>query len=268
MTPEVSDSLKRLDTFPKLLLDLVENKPDRTAIREKDYGIWQSWTWSEVEVEVQALACGLASFGFERGDKIAIVGDNRPRLYWAMLATQALGGVPVPLYQDSIADEMQYVIEHAEVRFAMLENQEAGRQGSLGQGAVPKTRDADLLRTARSPSLSTAIPVRHRRSPGTRPAIPYRQSGLQFAGDRRRPRRRPFRHSLYLGHHRPAQGRHVEQCKHHSDRAQRQCGRAYSRRRGDSRLSAHGVGRRPFLFICTGIARRLHGQLSGKRVGL
>ena len=124
MTPEVSDSLKRLDTFPKLLLDLVENKPDRTAIREKDYGIWQSWTWSEVEVEVQALACGLASFGFERGDKIAIVGDNRPRLYWAMLATQALGGVPVPLYQDSIADEMQYVIEHAEVRFAMLENQE------------------------------------------------------------------------------------------------------------------------------------------------
>ena len=124
MTPEVGDALKRLDTFPKVLLDLVEKRPDGVAIREKDYGIWQSWIWREVAEEVRALACGLASFGLERGDKVAIVGDNRPRLYWAMLATQALGGVPVPLYQDSIADEMQYVIEHAEVRFAILEDQE------------------------------------------------------------------------------------------------------------------------------------------------
>ena len=124
MTSEVGDALKRLDTFPKVLLDLVEKRPDGVAIREKDYGIWQSWIWREVAEEVRALACGLASFGLERGDKVAIVGDNRPRLYWAMLATQALGGVPVPLYQDSIADEMQYVIEHAEVRFAILEDQE------------------------------------------------------------------------------------------------------------------------------------------------
>ena len=124
MTSEVGDALKCLDTFPKVLLDLVEKRPDGVAIREKDYGIWQSWIWREVAEEVRALACGLASFGLERGDKVAIVGDNRPRLYWAMLATQALGGVPVPLYQDSIADEMQYVIEHAEVRFAILEDQE------------------------------------------------------------------------------------------------------------------------------------------------
>ncbi|MCE2491144.1 MAG: AMP-binding protein [Alphaproteobacteria bacterium] len=124
MTPEVGDALKRLDTFPKVLLDLVGKRPDGVAIREKDYGIWQSWIWREVAEEVRALACGLASFGLERGDKVAIVGDNRPRLYWAMLATQALGGVPVPLYQDSIADEMQYVVEHAEARFAILEDQE------------------------------------------------------------------------------------------------------------------------------------------------
>ena len=124
MTPEVGEALKRLDTFPKVLLDLVEKQPNGVAIREKDYGIWQSWIWSEVAEEVRALACGLASFGLGRGDKVAIVGDNRPRLYWAMLATQALGGVPVPLFQDSIADEMQYVIEHAEVRFAILEDQE------------------------------------------------------------------------------------------------------------------------------------------------
>ena len=124
MTPEAGEAPKHLDTFPKVLLDLAERRPDGVAIREKDYGIWQSWTWKEVADEVRAFAGGLAGFGFERGDKVAIVGDNRPRLYWAMLATQALGGVPVPLYQDSIADEMQYVIDHAGVRFAVLENQE------------------------------------------------------------------------------------------------------------------------------------------------
>ena len=124
MTPEAGEAPRHLDTFPKVLLDLAERRPDGVAIREKDYGIWQSWTWKEVADEVRAFAGGLAGFGFERGDKVAIVGDNRPRLYWAMLATQALGGVPVPLYQDSIADEMQYVIDHAGVRFAVLENQE------------------------------------------------------------------------------------------------------------------------------------------------
>src|SRR6185312_6467051 len=81
-----------LDTFPKLLLHHAARRGGRPANREKDYGIWQSWSWAEVEREVAALACGLASLGFRRGDKLAIIGDNRPRLYWAMTAAQALGG--------------------------------------------------------------------------------------------------------------------------------------------------------------------------------
>jgi len=74
--------------------------------------------------EIRTFACGLAAYGLQRGDKVAIVGDNRPQLYWAMMATQCLGGVPVPLYQDAVADEMQFVLDHAEARFAVVEDQE------------------------------------------------------------------------------------------------------------------------------------------------
>jgi acyl-CoA synthetase (AMP-forming)/AMP-acid ligase II len=74
--------------------------------------------------EVEALACGLAAIGFRRGDKLAIIGDNQPRLYWAIAATQALGGVPVPIYQDAIAEEMAFVLDSAEVGFAVAEDQE------------------------------------------------------------------------------------------------------------------------------------------------
>ena len=113
-----------LDTFPKLVLKNVERFPDKVAIREKDYGIWQSYTWRQYLEQSRLIALGLAALGFARGDKTAIVGDNRPQLYWAMLATQTLGGVPVPLYQDSIEQEMEYIVDHAEVRFAVVEDQE------------------------------------------------------------------------------------------------------------------------------------------------
>ena len=117
-------TLSAPDTFPKLLLEQARVRPQRPANREKDYGIWQSWTWAEVAAEAEALACGVAAMGFRRGDRLAIIGDNRPRLYWAIAATQALGGVPVPIYQDSIADEMAFVLDHAEIRFAVAEDQE------------------------------------------------------------------------------------------------------------------------------------------------
>jgi long-chain acyl-CoA synthetase len=113
-----------LDTFAKLLIDHARRRGDRTAIREKDYGIWQSWTWAQVLDEVRSLACGLAAYGLERGDKIAIIGDNRPRLYWGMVASQTLGAIPVPVYQDSAAQEMAFVLNHADVRFALAEDQE------------------------------------------------------------------------------------------------------------------------------------------------
>ena len=113
-----------LDTFPKLLASHVKLRPTRDAIREKDLGIWQSWTWAEAAAEIRALACGLATLGLKRGDKIAIIGDNRPRLYWGMTAAQALGAVPVPLYQDAVADEMAYVLDNADVKIALVEDQE------------------------------------------------------------------------------------------------------------------------------------------------
>ena len=113
-----------LDTFPKLLEHHAAKRPGRPAIREKDFGIWQTHTWGQVAEEVRNLAAGLISLGVQRGDKVAIVGDNRPRLYWTMTAAQAIGAVPVPLYQDSVAEEMAYVVEHAEARFAVVEDQE------------------------------------------------------------------------------------------------------------------------------------------------
>ena len=91
-----------MDTFPKLALDNARRLPAKIAIREKGYGIWQAYSWSRYAEETRDIALGLAAIGFARGDKTAVVGDNRPELYWAMLATQALGGIPVPLYQDSI----------------------------------------------------------------------------------------------------------------------------------------------------------------------
>lgn len=113
-----------VDTFPKVLLNNAKVLRDRPAIREKEYGIWQAWSWLEVLDEVQAFALGLKEIGIKRGDKIAIVGDNCPRLYWSMVAIQSLGGVPVPVYQDSVAEEMSYVLNHAEVVGAVVQNQE------------------------------------------------------------------------------------------------------------------------------------------------
>ena len=115
---------KGLDTVPKLLLRNAEHHRDRPGMRVKDLGIWQSWTWREMHDNVRAFAIGLRKLGLERGDTVAIVGSNRPRLYWTFAAVQSLGGIPVPVYQDSVADEMAYVLEHAEVKFAVVEDQE------------------------------------------------------------------------------------------------------------------------------------------------
>ena len=112
------------DTFPRLLMYHAHWRDKHPALREKDLGIWQTWTWAQVAAEVRKLAAGLHASGFKRGDHLAIVGENRPRLYFAMMATQCLGGVPVPMYQDAIAGEMVYVFHNAEIRFAIVEDQE------------------------------------------------------------------------------------------------------------------------------------------------
>jgi long-chain acyl-CoA synthetase len=112
------------DTFPKLLIRNARLYGARPAMRHKDLGIWQSWTWSETLDIVRAFAVGLHRLGVKRGETIAIVGGNRPKLYWSVMAAQMLGAIPVPVYADAVADELAFVLAHADVRFAAVEDQE------------------------------------------------------------------------------------------------------------------------------------------------
>jgi long-chain acyl-CoA synthetase len=111
-------------TFPALVLHHAKVRGARPAMREKDLGIWQTMTWADVALHVRALGNGLAALGVRPGEHVAIVGENRPRLYLSMMAAQAIGAIPVPLYQDAVAQEMLYVLQDAEVRVAVVEDQE------------------------------------------------------------------------------------------------------------------------------------------------
>src|SRR5271165_3873274 len=111
-------------TLPGLLRRNARDFGDRPAIREKDLGVWQTWCWRDYFAHVRDFAAGLAAEGFARGDRLAVIGDNRPRLYAAQLAAHALGGIAVPVYQDSIARELAYVLEHAGVSIVVAEDQE------------------------------------------------------------------------------------------------------------------------------------------------
>jgi long-chain acyl-CoA synthetase len=111
-------------TFPRLLLQHAAQRPAAAAMREKEYGIWQTFTWAELAQLVRHLACGLHQAGLRRGEHMVVVGANRPRLYATMLAAQSLGAIPVPLYQDAVAAECVFPITNAEVRFAVVEDQE------------------------------------------------------------------------------------------------------------------------------------------------
>src|SRR5690606_13969870 len=97
---------------------------DRPALREKDLGIWQTRTWRDVATEVRVVAAGMAALGIVRDQHIAVIGENRPRLYIAMMAAQALGAIPVPLYQYAVAQEIVYVMQDSEIARAVVENQE------------------------------------------------------------------------------------------------------------------------------------------------
>jgi long-chain acyl-CoA synthetase len=121
---ELSFARSMSDTLPKVLLQNAEIFAKRPAIRLKDLGIWQTWTWEQALEEVRAFALGLGALGVRRGDTMAIVGDNRPRLYWSMMAAQSLGAIPVPMYQDAVAQELAYVLAHSEAKLAVAQNQE------------------------------------------------------------------------------------------------------------------------------------------------
>ncbi|WP_428927951.1 AMP-binding protein [Marinibacterium sp. SX1] len=119
-----SGSRSELVSIPALLERNAAVMADRPAYREKEFGIWQSWSWGQTADEVEALALGLVNLGVNEGDFIAIIGRNRPYLYWAMVAAQMVGAVPVPLYQDAVAEEMAYVLGHCGARFVIAGDQE------------------------------------------------------------------------------------------------------------------------------------------------
>ena len=120
-SPAISDELS---SIPRLLARNVAKFGGKPAYREKEYGIWQSWTWAEAADEIEALALGFLDIGLDPGDHVAIIGRNRPQFYWTMVAAQMAGGVPVPVYQDSVAEEIAYVLDHCGARVAVVEDQE------------------------------------------------------------------------------------------------------------------------------------------------
>ena len=195
-----------LDTFPKLLMHHAHVRGARPAIREKDLGIWQTWTWKRFADEVRALACGLHAEGLRaRRAHVALVSDNRPRLYAAMCAIQCLGGVPVPLYQDAVADEMVFPIQNAEITLAFAEDQEQV--------------DKLLEILPRCPTLERIYyddprGLRHYKQPQLVSYDDLLAAGSKLdatsvvdARDRQGQRQRCRRHVLHLGHHRRAEGR-------------------------------------------------------------
>ncbi|WP_296426179.1 AMP-binding protein [Yoonia sp.] len=111
-------------SVPALLLRNVGQFGSKPAYREKEFGIWQTWSWAEAADEIEAMALGLLALGIERGDHVAVIGRNRPALYWSMVAAQKVGAIPVPLYQDAVAEEMSYVLEHCGARFIIAGDQE------------------------------------------------------------------------------------------------------------------------------------------------
>ncbi|MFN3349989.1 AMP-dependent synthetase/ligase [Pseudorhodoplanes sp.] len=135
-----NDASVAADTFPKLLLHHARVRGERPALRHKDLGIWQTWTWADVLREVRAIALGLSKLGVKRGDTVAIAGNNRPRLYETILAAQALGAIPVPVYADAVATEMAYVLDHADVAVAVVQDQEQVDKILSVQEQLPKLR--------------------------------------------------------------------------------------------------------------------------------
>ena len=131
---------ERLDTFPRLVLHHAAERGRNIAMRHKDLGLWQAWSWSELASNMRGYAAGLSLIGVKRGEAVAIIGSNRPKLYWTFLAVQALGAVPVPMYADAIADELGYVLDDAGCVVAVVEDQEQVDKVLSLRARTPKLR--------------------------------------------------------------------------------------------------------------------------------
>jgi long-chain acyl-CoA synthetase len=194
-------------TFPQLLLAHAAARPDAPALREKDLGIWQAISWRQLREDVEAIAAGLFAEGFGRGQHLALVGENRPRLYAAMVAAQAIGGIPVPLYQDAVANELIYVFQNAEIAYALVEDQEqTDKMLEVAQSHPLLKRivydDPRGMRNYRQPALmSIESLIAHGHE--------YLQShpGFLRGAGREAVAGRRGRDVLHLRHHRARQGR-------------------------------------------------------------
>jgi len=121
---ELAAATDGLTSIPALLARNARKFGTKPAYREKEFGIWQTWNWIQTQEEIRAMALGFMALGMEKGDYVAVIGRNRPALYWAMVAAQKVGAIPVPLYQDAVADEMAYVLENCAARFVVVADQE------------------------------------------------------------------------------------------------------------------------------------------------
>jgi long-chain acyl-CoA synthetase len=128
-------------TFPRLLERNAQRFGNRkVAMREKEFGIWQEFTWEEYREQVKYFSLGLVTLGLSRGDKVAIIGDNRPEWVWAEIAVQAAGAVPLGIYQDSTLKEVAYVIDHSDASFVIAEDQEQVDKILDMKDRLPKVR--------------------------------------------------------------------------------------------------------------------------------
>ena len=245
-----------LDTFPRLLLHHAATRGRHPATREKDLGIWQTWTWSQVEDEVRALACGLAAQGFKRGMNLAIIGDNRPRLYWAMAAAQALGGVPVPLYQDAVAAEMVYVLNDAEVHFAIVEDQEQVDKLLEIRDRCPTLEHIVFDDPRGLAPLHAGFPARLRRHPGDGTRAARGAPGLFRGRGGAGPLRRRGRDGLHVGDDRQAEGRVPDAQRADRRGPRRRRVRPAHARRGRAVVPADGVDRRSPVLLLRGARTR------------
>ncbi|MBC8057478.1 MAG: AMP-binding protein, partial [Rhizobiales bacterium] len=162
-------------TFTRLMLDHAAERPAAAALREKEFGIWQTLTWGALATLVREIACGLHEAGLARGEHLVVVGENRPRLYACMLAAQSLGAVPVPLYQDAASAEFVFPITNAEVAFAIVEDQEQ----------VDKMLEVRALLPAAGPQLKgiwfdDPRGLRHYSEPGLAPLDALIAAGRTF----------------------------------------------------------------------------------------
>ena len=183
-----------------------QQRPGATAIREKDLGIWQGWSWSQTLTEVYQIAAGRHQAGLRRGDHLAIIGENRPRLYFTMIAVQCLGGIPVPMYQDAVAAEMAFVFDNAEIKFAVVEDQEQVDKLLEVRETVPHLKrivyeDPRGLRNYDQPGLASL-----RAAPHARRTVSGGTPGCRRRGNREGQRGRCRCDVLYVRHHRQSEG--------------------------------------------------------------